>query len=173
MALSCPPTIPVEFSTLQISSGRAVPYYQSIKRSKLPARTTKPAFDRSSEQLLVVAIKALGGVFLQGLTGRLWPAPTLNAGCQHRPAHCILMLQECRTATSVYFGMSNFFAHVSSLWPEPAESSGLLPDQDNWIQMIPGNLCSPTERLTSAFTALLSFWNQKGIKHASSELRRS
>lgn len=74
MALSPPPTIPVEFSTLQISSGGAIPYYQSIKRSKLPAHTTKPALDRASERLLVVAIKALGGVFLQGLTGRLWPA---------------------------------------------------------------------------------------------------
>lgn len=94
MALSCPPTIPVEFLTLQISSGRAVPYYQSIKRSKLPARTTKPAFDRASEQLLVVAIKALGGVFLQGLTARLRPAPTLTAGCQLRPVRCILMQQD-------------------------------------------------------------------------------
>lgn len=64
MALSCPTTIPVEFSTLEISSGMAIPYYQSIKRSKLPACTTKPPFDRASGQLLMVAIKALGGVSL-------------------------------------------------------------------------------------------------------------
>lgn len=64
MALSCPTTIPVEFSTLEISSGMAIPYYQSIKRSKLPACTTKPPFDRASGLLLMVAIKALGGVSL-------------------------------------------------------------------------------------------------------------
>lgn len=81
MALSCPTTIPVEFSTLEISSGTAIPYYLSIKRSKLPACTTKPPFDRASGLLLMVAIKALGGVFLQGLTGRLQTAPTLPPGC--------------------------------------------------------------------------------------------
>lgn len=116
MALSCPTTIPVEFSTLEISSGRAIPYYQSIKRSKLPARTTKPPFDRASELLLVVAIKAQGGVFLQGLTGRLWPAPTLNGGCLNGPAQCILMQREGCTGTTVYLSISNFFARVSSLW---------------------------------------------------------
>lgn len=81
MALSCPTTIPVEFSTLEISSGTAIPYYQSIKRSKLPTRTTKPLFDRASGLRLVVAIKAPGGVFLQGLTGRLWAAPSLALPC--------------------------------------------------------------------------------------------
>jgi len=66
MALSCPTTIPVEFSTLQISSGTTIPYYRSIKRSKLPACKTKPPFDRASGLLLMVAIKTRGGVFLQG-----------------------------------------------------------------------------------------------------------
>lgn len=66
-----PATTALEFPTLEISSGSAIPYYQSIKRSKLPAATSEPHLDRASELLLVVAIKALGGVFLQGLTGRL------------------------------------------------------------------------------------------------------
>lgn len=87
MALSCPTTIPVEFSTLEISSGTAIPYYRSIKKSKLPACITKPPFDRASGLPLMVAIKALGGVFLQGLTSRLQTAPTLLAGCQDQPAH--------------------------------------------------------------------------------------
>lgn len=87
MGLSCPTTIPVEFSTLQISYGTAIPYYRSIKRTKLPACTTKPPFDRASGLLLMVAIKALGGVFLQGLTGRLQTAPALP-GCQDQPAVC-------------------------------------------------------------------------------------
>lgn len=86
MALSCPTTISVEFSTLEISSGTAIPYYQSIKRSKLPASTAKPPFDSASGQLLMVAIKAPGGVLLQGLTGRLQTSPTLP-GCQGQPAH--------------------------------------------------------------------------------------
>lgn len=75
MALSCPTTIAVEFSTLEISSGTAFPYYRSIKRSKLPACATKPPFDRASGLPLMVAIKALRGVFLQGLTGRLQTCP--------------------------------------------------------------------------------------------------
>lgn len=64
MVLSCSTTIPAEFSTLEISSERTIPYYRSIKRSKLPACTTKLPFDRASGLLLMVAIKALGGVFL-------------------------------------------------------------------------------------------------------------
>lgn len=103
MALSCPTTIPVEFSTLEISSGTAIPYYQSIKRSKLPARTTKPLFDRASGLRLVVAIKKTGGVFLQGLTGRQTsrlPPPCL-AGCHGsacilpRLAACLLLIEAC------------------------------------------------------------------------------
>lgn len=111
-----PATIVLEFPTLEISSGSVIPYYQSIKRSKLPAGTAEPQLDRASELLLVVAIKALGGVFLQGLTGRLWPAPTLNAGCRDCPARCILMRHEGCTGRTVYLSISNFFAHVSSLW---------------------------------------------------------
>lgn len=130
MALSCPTTIPVEFSTLEISSGTAIPYYWSIKRSKLPACATKPPFDRASGLLLMVAIKALGGVFLRGLTSRLQTAPTLPAGCQDQPAH--MQPHRLRTAhslftgtttrgaweqdTTVYSRISNFFTHLSSLW---------------------------------------------------------
>lgn len=99
MALSCPTTIPVEFSTLEISSGRAIPYYQSIKRSKLPACTTKPPFDRDSGLLLMVAIKALGGVFLQGLTGRLQTAPTLPTGCRDQPTQPHRLWTACSRLT--------------------------------------------------------------------------
>lgn len=93
MALSCPTTVPVEFSALEISSGTAIPYYWSIKRSKLPACTTKPPFDGASGQLLMVAIKALGGVILQGLTGRLQTAPhpacwMPRSASAHRPTGC-------------------------------------------------------------------------------------
>lgn len=90
MALSCPTTIPVEFSTLEISSGTAIPYYQSIKRSKLPARTTKPPFDGASGLPLTVAIKALGGVFPSGPDRQAPdpPTPTLPTGCQDQPPHC-------------------------------------------------------------------------------------
>lgn len=124
MALSCPTTIPVEFSTLEISSGTAIPYYQSIKRSKLPARTTKPPFDRASGLRLVVAIKALGGVFLQGLTGRLRAAPTLpcwmpgSACTRPQLAACSMLTNAARVVhgTTVYISISNFFAHLSSLW---------------------------------------------------------
>lgn len=125
MALSFPSTIPVEFSTLEISSGTAIPYYQSIKRSKLPACTAKPPFDRDSGLLLMVAIKALGGVFLRGLTGRLQTAPTLPAGCQDQPtnshAGCGRLVRYClrgawKQDTTVYISISNFFTHLSSLW---------------------------------------------------------
>lgn len=85
MALSCPTTIPVEFSTLEISSGTAIPYYQSIKRSKLPACRAQPPFDGASGLLLVVTIKALGGVPLLGPDSQT--APTLSAWCQDQSAH--------------------------------------------------------------------------------------
>lgn len=85
MVLSRPTTIPVEFSTLEISSGTAIAYYGSIKRSKLPACATKPPFDRASGPLLTVASKAQGGVFLQGLTAQFrLPPPRLL--CQDQPA---------------------------------------------------------------------------------------
>lgn len=37
-----PATMVLEFPTLEISSGSAIPYYQSIKRSKLPAGPGEP-----------------------------------------------------------------------------------------------------------------------------------
>lgn len=80
MALSRLTIIPAECSTLEISSERTVPYYPSIKRSKLPACTTKPPSDRASGQLLMVAIKALGGVFLRGPDRQT--APTQLSQCQ-------------------------------------------------------------------------------------------
>ena len=122
MALSCPTTIPVEFSTLEISSGTAFPYYRSIKRSKLPACTTKPPFDRASGLLRMVAIKALGGVPLPGLTGRLRAAPTLPPpGCLASAAdgsfptyrHSPRGARE--QDTTVYTSISNFFTHLSGL----------------------------------------------------------
>lgn len=73
-----------EFSTLEISFGTGIPYYGTIKRTKLPASTTKPPFDRASGLFLMVAIKALGGVFLQGLADLRLPQadhPPAQPGC--------------------------------------------------------------------------------------------
>lgn len=74
MALSWPTTIPVEFSTLEISSGTTILYCPSIKRSKLPSCKTKPPSDRASGLLLMATIKAGHRVFLQGLSVCLHPA---------------------------------------------------------------------------------------------------
>lgn len=88
MALSCPTTIPVEFSTLVISSGTGIPYYQSINRSKLPACTTKPPNRHLTGPLgcFSWSLLKLWVVF----SSRAWQAdfttPTLPAGCQDQPA---------------------------------------------------------------------------------------
>lgn len=92
------------------------------KKKQIARSHTKPLFDRASGLRLVVTIKAPGGVFLQGLTGRLWGCPlpclaslharislhTAPTGCSFA-AHCCSPSGAWEQDTTVYISISNFF----------------------------------------------------------------
>lgn len=120
MALSCPTTIPVEFSTLEISSGTTIQYCPSIKRSKLPGCKTKPPSDRASGLLLTATIKA-GHSFSPGSFSL--PPPSL-AGARNR----LLLLWPAQQHQKVHGNKVRVCAEVCPTFFSTSQQSRTLSD---------------------------------------------
>ena len=89
MGVICPTTSPVSFceflNTLYFLWGRHPILLSYKKHPHLPVSATKPNSLKASGFSLLVAIKSVGGVLLQGLTGSRPPPPSLGAGIRQGP----------------------------------------------------------------------------------------